>query len=53
MREGESMSGDIWLEIQARRDGLLARGEVATKEQRAAFGKRYTPPAAIDYRMGG
>ena len=53
MREGESMSGDIWLEIQARRDGLLARGEVATKEQRVAFGKRYTPPAAIDYRMGG
>ena len=52
MREGESMSGDIWLDIQARRDGLLARGEVATKEQRAAFGKRYTPPAAIDYRMG-
>ena len=52
MREGETMTSEIWLDIQARKDGLVAPGTLATKEQMADFGKRYTPPAELDYRMG-
>ena len=52
MREGETMTSEIWLDIQARKDGLVAAGALATKEQMAEFGKRYTPPASLDYRMG-
>ena len=52
MREGETMTSEIWIEIQARKDGLVAAGTLATKEQMSAFGKRYTPPAELDYRMG-
>ncbi len=52
MREGESMTSEVWIEIQARRDGLLEPGVPATKTQMLEFGKRYTPPAALDYRMG-
>ena len=52
MREGETMTSAIWIEIQARKDGLVAPGALVTKEQMADFGRRYTPPAAIDYRMG-
>ena len=52
MQEGESMTSEVWIEIQARRDGLLEPGVPATKAQMLEFGKRYTPPAALDYRMG-
>ncbi len=51
MREGESMSSELWLEIQGRRDGLLDPGATATREQMADFERRYTPPAALDFRM--
>ena len=53
MREGESMSSELWLEIQGRRDGLLAPGVKATREQMDDFGRRYTPPAAMDFSMKG
>ena len=52
MREGESMTSELWIELQARKDGLVAAGTAATREQMAEFGKRYTPPAELDYRMG-
>ena len=52
MREGETLSGELWVEIQARKDGLVAAGVQATPEQKSEFNKRYTPPAILDYRMG-
>ena len=51
MREGETSVPSLWIEIQARRDGLVAPGAAVTKEQRADFARRYVPPASIDNRM--
>ena len=51
MREGETSIPSLWIEIQARRAGLLKPGENATKEQREAFSKEFVPPPAIDNRM--
>lgn len=52
MREGESSFSGLWIEIQARRAGLVAVGETVSPARIAEFSKTYFPPASIDYRMG-
>ena len=51
MREGESSFSALWIEIQARRAGLVADGVRLTSAQIAELAKRFVPPAAIDYML--
>ena len=51
MREGDSKLGELWVELQARRNGLIATGEVATPAMMLELEGRFPPPPAIDFRM--
>lgn len=52
MREGESSFSELWIEIQARRAGLIEIGKTPSRQELAGFSKTFVPPASIDYRMG-